>query len=141
MTPEEIIVREKMLGNDAFSQWLGIEPILIERGAVQLKMMVREEMTNGFKIAHGGIAFSIADSALAFASNSHGIQSVTIETTTSFVKPLYAGDVIIAKSREIQLSGKFARYIVEIFNQSGELSAVFYGTVFRTGKPWLKEGQ
>ena len=136
MSPEERIVRKMMLENDAFSQWLGIELISVEKGSVELAMEVREEMTNGFRIAHGGIAFSLADSALAFAANSHGIQSVTIETSTSFVKPIQIGDQLTAKSREIQLSGKFARYMIEIFKQSGELTAVFYGTVFRTGKPW-----
>ncbi|TVR90470.1 MAG: hotdog fold thioesterase [Saprospirales bacterium] len=138
MATEELIVRKMMYENDAFSQWLGIEFISIEPGKVELKMQIREEMTNGFKIAHGGIAFSLADSALAFSSNTHGIQSVTIETTTSFIKPLKEGEWVTAKATEIQLSGKFGRYLIEIFNDSGNLTAVFYGTVFRTGKPWIK---
>ncbi len=138
MGTEEHIVRDLMYGNDAFSQWLGIEILSVEPGSVKLKMRITEKMTNGFKIAHGGIAFSLADSALAFAANTHGIQALTIETTTSFIKPLHEGTTVIASAREIQLSGKFGRYLIEIFNQEGQLSAVFYGTVFRTGKPWIK---
>nr|MBS0038144.1 hotdog fold thioesterase [Saprospiraceae bacterium] len=137
MKIEEKIVRKLMYDNDAFSQWLGIEIISVEKGAVELSMTVREEMTNGFDIAHGGIAFSLADSALAFSSNTHGIQSVTVETTTSFIKAINTGDRIHARSKEIQLSGKFGRYLIEMHNQNGVLVAVFYGTVFRTGKSWI----
>ena len=65
-------VVDKMFDHDAFSQWLQIERVLIEAGKCVLKMKVRKEMLNGFGIAHGGITYSLADSALAFASNSHG---------------------------------------------------------------------
>lgn len=66
------IVKDCMLNHDSFSNWLGIELVEISEGYCRLKMKVRQEMTNGFNIAHGGIAYSLADSALAFASNSHG---------------------------------------------------------------------
>ena len=69
-------VVDKMINGDAFSQWLGIEVLEITEGSCKLKMTVRKEMTNGFNIAHGGISYSLADSALAFAANSDGIQSV-----------------------------------------------------------------
>ena len=74
MNQSEKIV-DTMYQNDAFSQWLGIEIIDVYEGFCQLKMTVRKEMLNGFQIAHGGIAYSLADSALAFASNSHGRKS------------------------------------------------------------------
>lgn len=137
MKTEEKIVRKMMYDKDAFSQWLGIEIVSVEKGAVELSMTIREEMTNGFDIAHGGIAFSLADSALAFAANSNGIQSVTVETSTSFIKAIKTGDRIRAKAKEIQLSGKFGRYLIELHNQNEVLVAVFYGTVFRTGKNWI----
>jgi len=137
MTKEEKIVRKMMMDRDAFSQWLGIEILSIKKGAVELEMRIREEMTNGFKIAHGGIAYSLADSALAFSSNTYGIQSVTIESTMSHIKPLKEGEKIKAVAKELQLSGKFGRYLIEIFNEKEEVAAVFYGTVFRTGKEWL----
>ena len=69
------IIVDKMLSGDAFSKWLGIEILDISNGYCKLKMKVRKEMTNGFNIAHGGITYSLADSALAFAANSDGIQS------------------------------------------------------------------
>ena len=68
--PQAIV--NKMFDQDAFSQWLGIEIVDVSDGYCQLKMTVRNDMLNGFKIAHGGIAYSLADSALAFASNSNG---------------------------------------------------------------------
>ena len=80
-------VVNKMLSGDSFSNWLGIEIIEISKGYCKLKMRVREEMTNGFGIAHGGIAFSLADSALAFAANSDGIQSLSVETFGIFHVP------------------------------------------------------
>ena len=75
-----------MISGDAFSQWLGIEVLKISEGKCTLQMIVRDEMTNGFNIAHGGIAYSLADSALAFAANSDGIQSLSIETSISHTK-------------------------------------------------------
>ena len=74
MNQSEKIV-DKMYQNDAFSQWLGIEVVEVKDGYCKLNMTVRKEMLNGFQIAHGGIAYSLADSALAFASNSHGRKS------------------------------------------------------------------
>ena len=64
-------VVDTMFANDYFSQWLGIERVKVEPGHCILKMQIRKEMLNGFSIAHGGIAYSFADSALAFASNYH----------------------------------------------------------------------
>jgi len=136
MTKEEKIVRKMMMDRDAFSQWMGIEILSIKKGSVELQMTITKEMTNGFKIAHGGIAYSLADSALAFSSNTYGIQSVTIESTMSHIKPLKEGETIKAVAKELQLSGKFGRYLIEIMNEKNEVAAVFYGTVFRTGKEW-----
>ena len=76
-------VVNKMINGDAFSQWLGIKVLEINEGNCTLEMTVRDEMTNGFNIAHGGIAYSLADSALAFAANSYGVQSMSIETSIS----------------------------------------------------------
>ena len=74
-------VVDKMMDGDAFSRWLGIEVLEISEGFCKLQMKVRDEMTNGFAIAHGGIAYSLADSCLAFAANSYGIQDVSVETS------------------------------------------------------------
>lgn len=132
--PSAII--DKMYLNDPFSKWLGIQREEEKEGYVKLSMEIREEMLNGFGIAHGGITYSIADSALAFAANSIGIQSVSIETSISHIKPLKKGDVIYAESEQISLTKKTGLYEVKITNQNQELIAYFKGTVYRTGKEW-----
>jgi len=132
-------VVDKMISGDAFSKWLGIEVLDISEGFCKLKMTVREEMINGFNIAHGGISYSLADSCLAFAANSDGIQSVSIETSISHTKKVKSGDVLTATSKEINKSSKTALYYITITNQDSEEIAHFKGTVYRTGKEWFPE--
>ena len=103
------------------------------------RMKVRKEMLNGFSIAHGGICYSLADSALAFASNSHGKKSVSIETSISHTESLKEGDEITAFAEEINLSNKIAIYQVSITNQHQKKVALFKGTVYRTEKNWFPE--
>lgn len=129
-------VVDKMYHGDAFSQWLGIERLEEKIGYSKLRMTVREEMTNGFKIAHGGITYSLADSALAFASNSHGRQSVSIETSISHTKAVHIGDVLTAEAIELNLSNATGIYDIKVTNQNDETVALFKGTVYRTKKEW-----
>lgn len=126
----------QMLAQDAFSRWLGVEVEQVSAGTCTLAMTLREEMMNGFCIAHGGIAYSLADSALAFASNSQGRHAVSVETSISHHKPLRAGDRIRATAKEIHLSNKMATYLVEVTNDTHELVATFKGTVYRTSRVW-----
>ena len=130
-------VVDKMMDGDAFSRWLGIEVLEISEGFCKLQMKVRDEMTNGFAIAHGGIAYSLADSCLAFAANSYGIQAVSVETSISHTKKVKSRDVLTASSKEINKSSKTALYYITITNQNNEEIAHFKGTVFRTGKEWF----
>lgn len=134
MSPEEIV--DKMMSEDAFSQWLGVEVLEKPKGSSVLKMTVRKEMTNGFGVAHGGITYSIADSALAFASNSHGVKSMSIETSISHTKPVMVGDVLFARASEKTKGNKIAVYDIPVENQNGEIVALFKGTVYRSGKEW-----
>ena len=134
-TPNEI-VQTGMYENDAFSKWLGIELINISKGYAKIKMTVREEMTNGFKIAHGGITYSLADSAFAFASNSWGEQAVSIETSISHTKPVQIDDVLTAETSMKNKSKRLAIYNVTVTNQDEKVVALFKGTVFHTGKKW-----
>ena len=127
---------DKMYNGDAFSQWLGIERLEEKAGYCKLRMTVREEMTNGFKIAHGGITYSLADSALAFASNGYGRQAVSIETSISHTKPVFIDDVITAEAVELNLTNATAIYDIKITNQKDEVVALFKGTVYRTKKEW-----
>lgn len=129
-------VVDTMYNGDAFSQWLGIERLEEKPGYCKLKMVLREEMTNGFKIAHGGITYALADSALAFASNGHGTQAMSIETSISHTKPVQIGDTLIAEAQQQNLTRKTGIYHVKVTNQNDELVALFKGTVYRTGKEW-----
>ena len=132
-------VIEKMMSGDAFSQWLGIELLESAPGFCKIQLKVREEMTNGFNIAHGGISYSLADSCLAFAANSYGTQSVSIETSISHTKKVESGDLLIATSNELNKSKKTALYSITISNQDNIEIAHFKGTVYRTGKEWFAE--
>ena len=127
---------DRMMNKDLFSQWLGIERLGEGAGYCKLRMTVRPEMCNGFEIIHGGITFSFADSALAFACNTHGRQAVSIETSISHIQPLKAGDVIIATAEEKSCSNRIGIYEVKVEKESGELVALFKGTVFRKDKEW-----
>ena len=130
-------VVEKMINGDAFSNWLGIEILEITNSFCRLKLKVREEMTNGFKIAHGGITYSLADSCLAFAANADGLQAVSIETSISHTKKVTSGDTLTATSKQINKSSKTALYYITIINQNNQEVAHFKGTVFRTKKEWF----
>jgi len=125
-----------MFDADWFSQWLRIERLEVKQGRCVLRMTIRKEMLNGFAIAHGGITYSLADSALAFASNSHGRMSVSVETSISHTESLKEGDVIIATAEEMSLSNKVAVYHVTVTNQNNKVVALFKGTVYRTSKEW-----
>ena len=130
-------VVDKMMSGDAFSQWLGIEVLEITAGSCKLQMKVREEMTNGFDIAHGGIAYSLADSCLAFAANSYGIQAVSIETSISHTQKVISGDTLTSTAKEINKSTKTGLYYITITNQNNIEIAHFKGMVYRTKKEWL----
>ncbi|NQY29105.1 MAG: hotdog fold thioesterase [Flavobacteriaceae bacterium] len=133
MTPKEIV--HKMYDNDPFSKWLGIEVDAISEGSCQLSMTIRKEMLNGFGIAHGGITYSLADSALAFAANTHGRQSVSIDTSINHTETLKEGDRIVAIAIEESLKNRFGFYKIEI-KREDTIVALFKGTVYRTNKEW-----
>ena len=138
MNPKERAtkVTDQMYKEDWFSQWLGIERLGEDEGSAKLRLTIRKDMLNGFGIAHGGITYSLADSAFAFACNSHGRKSVSVETSISHLKPLKEGDVITATAVEESLSNKISVYRIEITNKAGEKVALFKGTAYRTSKEW-----
>ena len=123
-----------MLQKDLFSQWLGISIIEIKEGYSKIKMTVRPEMINGFGIVHGGITFSLADSAFAFACNNRNVLSVALDTSINFLKPVQVNDVLIAEANELHNGRSTGLYHINITNQQNETVAVFKGTCFRTSK-------
>ena len=136
MTAAEIVAQ--MMRHDAFSTWLGVEVLLAEPGHCILKARVRPEATNGFGIAHGGIAYSLADSALAFASNGHGFHAISIETSISHLKPVSAHDILEVEALEQHRSKTLGRYDVRVRRDGTEI-AHFRGAVFFKDKPWTPE--
>ena len=133
MQPDQIV--KTMFEQDAFSQWLDIRINHVDLGTCSLSMKIRKDMLNGFGIAHGGITYSIADSCLAFASNSHGRQSLSIDTSINHIESLREGDMIVAIATEESLKNRFGFYRVEI-HCNNTLVALFKGTVYRTEKEW-----
>ena len=121
---------------DAFSNWLGIEHLERNTGYSRIKMVVRPEMVNGFGIAHGGITYSLADSAFAFASNSQGRKAVSIETSISHLAAVHVSDTLIAVAQQVSLTHRVGVYIIEITNQDGKKVAHFKGTVYRSSTEW-----
>jgi acyl-CoA thioesterase len=132
--PAEII--QLMMKKDAFSNWLGLEVLTIEKGSCTISCSIKKLMLNGFSIAHGGIAYSIADTTLAFAANSYGYQSFSIETSISHLRKVLDKDILRATSTEIHRGKKTGVYQVDITNQDEELVAVFKGTVYISKIPW-----
>ncbi len=130
--PKDVV--NHMMQNDLFSTWLGISILEIKEGYSKIKMTVRPEMINGFGIVHGGIAFSLADSAFAFACNNRNNLSVALDTSINFIKPIMVGDTLIAEANELHNGRSTGLYHINITNQNEELVAQFKGTCFRTGK-------
>jgi acyl-CoA thioesterase len=135
-TPEQII--NLMMSNDFFSQWLGINIVEQREGFCRLEMSLRKEMMNGFGIAHGGITYSVADSALAFASNSKGRKSVSIETSISHVTSLKEGDKIEAIAQCETETEKIGHYNVKVYLKGNQEKpvALFRGIVYKTSREW-----
>ena len=126
-----------MMEHDLFSQWLGIEIMEIKEGYSKIKMTVRKEMVNGFGIVHGGIAFSLADSAFAFACNNRNVLSVALDTSVNFIKPVHVDDILIAEARELHNGKSTGLYHINIINQKDHLVAQFKGLCYRTDKPLI----
>jgi acyl-CoA thioesterase len=127
-------VVEQMMRNDRFSQWLGIELLEVREGYSRIRMTLREEMVNGFGVVHGGIAFSLSDSAFAFACNSRNNLSMALDTSINFTKSLQPGDVLTAEAKEVHNGRSTGLYLITVSNQNDEAVAMFKGTCFRTGK-------
>ncbi len=129
-------ITKRMMEKDEFSKWLQIEVLETGEGLCRLSMIIRPEMCNGFGIAHGGITYSLADSALAFASNSRGRHALSIDTSISHLRPLNAGTMIEAVARELNLSYRTGLYEV-VVRTGAETVAYFKGTVYRKEEEWM----
>jgi acyl-CoA thioesterase len=128
-----------MLERDAYSRWLGVELVRVAPDAVTVRMTVRPEMLNGFGVCHGGVTFALADSALAFASNTHGTVTLSVENAIRYPVPVHAGDVLTADAEEEGGGRRLRFFRVVVRRQDGDTVAIFRGTVYRTRQPLLPD--
>lgn len=135
MNPSSVV--DHMMQHDAFSQWLGIQVMTVKEGYSKIQMTLRDEMLNGFGVIHGGIVFSLADSAFAFACNNRNNLSLALDTSINFTKTTLPGDVLTAEAKELHNGRSTGLYFITVTNQRGEQVALFKGTCFRTGKPLI----
>ena len=124
-----------MTSRDGFSAWLGIEILEVGEEFCRLRMRVRADMLNGFGVCHGGVTYSLADSALAFASNGHGTVTMSIHNSISYAVPVNEGDTLVATATQESASNRIAFYKVDVRNQNDISVAHFHGTVYRTARP------
>ena len=129
---EQIV--EAMLARDEFSRWLGLEVTELAPGRCICRLTVRDDMVNGFGVAHGGVAFSLADSAFAFACNTHGRITMSIENSITYPAPIRPGDVLTATAGMETESNRLGFYRALVVNQRGETVALFRGTAFKTSQ-------
>jgi len=125
----------KMLSLDPFSQWLGIEILECEIGNCKVGMTIRKEMLNSMGKAHGGITYSLADTAFGFSANTNGRYAVSIDTAINHIEALKDGDYIIANASLESLKNKVGFYIIEV-KKENTLVALFKGVAYRTSKEW-----
>lgn len=144
MTQEDLFAQkvvEKMIKNDFFSQWMGVELLEVKDGYSKIKITIRKEMMNGLGIAHGGITFALADSAFAFACNSDGKLTVALDISISFPKSVKEGDTLIAEAKKVKKTKRTGLYLIEVKNQYDELVALFKGTCYKTQKILLASSE
>ncbi len=115
---------------DRFARHSGIELVEVAEGFARARMTLAPFHHNGVGIAHGGALFTLADFAFAAASNSHGTIAVAISATISILKATREG-TLWAEAREVARSRKVGTYSVEVKDESGDLVALFQGTVYR----------
>ena len=125
-------VVDAMMAADAFSRWLGIKILAVGPRQATVAMRVRDEMVNGFGVSHGGIVYSLADSALAFASNTHGRVTVSIENSITYPQPVKVGDELVAIAEEESASNRLGYFRVTVKRSDGIVVALFRGTVYKT---------
>ena len=121
-----------MMSRDLFSQWLGIAIVDVRPRTATVRATVRPEMVNGFGVAHGAIAFAVADSAFAFACNTHGKVTMSIENSITYPVAVMPGDVLTAVAESEAESHRLGFYRVVVRNQKDEVVALFRGTAYQT---------
>lgn len=142
MSTEEQALAERvvhaMMARDAFSQLLGMELVDVQPRAATVRLTVRDDMVNGFGVCHGGVAFALADTAFAFACNTHGRITVSVDNSITYPRKISVGDVLVASAREETASNRLGYYRVEV-RRGEEIVNVFQGTAYKTDKPFFPD--
>lgn len=125
-------VAEEMLKLDKHAQYLGMQVVEISPGYAELTLVVRDDMANGLGICHGGVTFSLADTAFAFACNSRNHRTLALNASITYSAPARTGDILRAVAQEQVLNGKTGVYDVVITNAHLEKIALFRGVSYRT---------
>jgi acyl-CoA thioesterase len=128
---------EVMYAKDAASKALGIAIDVREAGDAVARMTVRDDMVNGFGVCHGGLLFTLADTAFAFACNGYDDRTFAAAAAIDFLRPALLGDELYALAREDHRSSKSGFYTVEVRNQRDEVVALFRGRSASRGEPLL----
>jgi len=118
---------QTLYDSDRASQALGMKLLEVGPGSARVSMRIRADMVNGHNVCHGGLVFSLADSAFAFACNSHGDNTVAAAASIDFLAPAREGDELTATARELWRSGRAGLYEIDVTNQRGERIAMFRG--------------
>jgi len=126
----------QMMDRDAFSQWLGLEVVKSGPGQCVCRMNVREDMVNGFGIAHGAITYALADSTLAFAVNAQGQHAVSVTSTIQHLAPVKVDDELTATAIPRAEGGRITHVDVEVTNQEGARMAWLTATGYKMSKTW-----
>ena len=129
-------VKQMIQQHDRLGKLLGIEVLEVREGFAITQLKVTEDHLNAADVAHGGAVFSLADIALAAASNSYGTIALLTNGSITFFGATQAGDILTARAEEVGGSRKLGHYRVEISNSEDESIAVYTATVYRTGKPF-----
>ena len=122
---------QAMWTRDNATHALGMELISIEPGRAVMRMKVRSDMVNGHHICHGGLIFTLADSAFAYACNSYNLNTVASACSIDFLAPGRQGDVLEATAVERSTSGRTGVYDVEVKVVGGSTVALFRGKSYR----------
>jgi acyl-CoA thioesterase len=131
---------DTMYAADKASQALGIEIEIPEPAAAIATMRVRDDMVNGFDICHGGLVFTLADTAFAFACNAYDDLTVAASGSIDFLRPAKRGDELRAVAREDRRGSRVSFYTIDVFNQDDELVALFRGRSASRGTRILSDG-
>lgn len=122
-----LAIAKKFRSNEGISPALEIKILGARKGYAKLSMVIREDMLNGFNVAHGGMIFTVADTAFAYACNSHNVASVALHASITFLSPIQLGEEIVAEAEEDATSGRTGVYKVVVYGDDGRRAAIFEG--------------